>query len=206
MSEQTIEPSEPTDPSGETWEQTDTLVRPKWPKVVGIISIILGSLGLVCGGLMTVWGTVAPGFVETALAEDGIPVPDGMKMHLMDYVIMLISLGLSLLLLFAGIAAVSYRPTTRVMHLIYGGASIPLTVWSYIHQSAKQANIADWANAYPDNEIAQQIQAQSNGGGQLIGLVIMLLLGFGIPLFYLIWFGLIKTKPEQITGGDEGVY
>lgn len=205
MSEETTVPNVSPE-SSPPWEQVDGLERPKWPKVVGIISIILASLGLVCGGLGTVWGIVAPGFIETALGEDGIPVPDGMKMHLTDYVIVIVGMGLSVVLLLAGIAAVSYRPTTRVMHLIYGGASIPMTVWSYLNQSAKQANIADWAKNYPDNEIAQGINQQSNGGGQLIGLALMLLLGFGIPLFYLIWFGLVKTKPEQITGGDEGVY
>jgi hypothetical protein len=50
------------------------------------------------------------------------------------------------------------------------------------------------------------MQGQGAAAGQLVGLVLLILLGFGVPLFYLIWFGLLKTKPEQITGGDEGVY
>ena len=186
------------------WESLEISVRPRWPKVIGIISIVWGSLGLVCGGVGTAWAVVAPSFMEQAL--DGDPMPDGMKMHAADYGIMGLSLGLALLLLFAGIAAVSYRPVTRMMHLTYGLASFPVVIWSYLNNNAKQASLQEWAQQYPDNPVSQSMQGQGAAAGQLVGLVLLILLGFGVPLFYLIWFGLLKTKPEQITGGDEGVY
>ena len=40
----------------------------------------------------------------------------------------------------------------------------------------------------------------------VVGLVMILLLGVLVPLFYLIWFGFVKTKPEQYEGSDVGVY
>ena len=140
---------------------------------------------------------------------NGDPMPDGMVFHAQDYAIAGVSLLLAVLLIFAGIAAVSYRPLTRVLHLVYAGVSLPLTVLSYLNQTAKQASLQEWAQQYPDNPLAQSFDASSNpaaSAGQLFGLAILFIFGFGVPVFYLIWFGLIKTKPEQISGGDEGVY
>ena len=193
--------------SVDQWESIEVVHRPRWPKVIGIFSIVWGSLGLCCLGLGTAWGVVAPGLVKGQL--NGAPMPSGMQMQGTDWALMVISLGMAVLLIFAGITATSYRPNTRIMHLLYGLISIPLVVWSYIHNSAKQESLRAWAEQYPDNPIAQSMDPSQNPGaavGQILGLVLMIVLGFGIPIFYLVWFGLIKTRPEQITGGDEGVY
>lgn len=189
------------------WESIEVINRPRWPKVVGVFSIVWGGLGLCCLGLGTAWTAILPSMVESQL--NGDPMPSGFQMQIADWLIALVSFGLSLLLIFAGISALSYRPVTRLMHLVYGMVSIPLVVWSYIHNTAKQESIRIWAEQYPDNPIAQSMDPNANPGaaiGQVVGLVFLVVLGFGIPIFYLIWFGLIKTKPEQITGGDEGVY
>tara|TARA_R110002073_G_scaffold1715_3_gene12456 strand:+ start:206313 stop:206945 length:633 start_codon:yes stop_codon:yes gene_type:complete len=188
------------------WEPADLLDRPKWPKVVGVISILFASFGLTCGSVITVVGVIMPSLVEGGL--DGDPVPDGMVMHGIDYFYAGFGLALAALLLIAGITAVTYRPLTRVLHLIYAACTIPLTILNYLNQTAKQASIFEWAEQYPNNQISQNMDPNSIGSsvGQIIGLAFMIVLGFGIPTFYLIWFGLLKTKPEQITGGDEGVY
>lgn len=191
----------------EQWETVEIQVRPRWPKVIGIISIVWGSLGLVCGGLGLVMLPFLPKLMSGAVGDD--PVPYGYVASAADYAAGVIGFGLALLLLFAGIACVSHRPVTRLMHLVYGIVSIPIVVWSFMnHQHQIQQNI-DWAKDYPNNDFAKSLDPAQNpaaGAGQLFGLVMLIVLGFGVPLFYLIWFGLIKTKPEQITGGDEGVY
>jgi len=192
----------------EHWE-TDELMnpRPKWPKVIGIISIAFAAFGLTCGGLAMVWaGLVAPGFMEQAL--EGDPYPDGMKLNAIDYAIGGSGFILALVLLFAGIACVTHRPSTRIMHLVYAGVSIPLNIVSYLNQMAKQESIQQWAQDYPNNPIAQSMDPSNAGAavGQIIGLVFFMLLGIGVPLFYLIWFGLLKTKPIHITGDDDGIY
>ena len=131
-----------------------------------------------------------------------------MKLNAVDYAIGGSGFILALVLLFAGIACVTHRPSTRIMHLVYAGISIPLNIVSYLNQMAKQESLQQWAQDYPDNPIAQSMDPSNAAAaiGQIVGLVFFMLLGIGIPLFYLIWFGLLKTKPIQITGDDEGIY
>lgn len=118
-----------TDIAGETevsehWEQADQLTRPKWPKVIGILSIVWGSLGLFCGGVGMAMLPFSAKLSGMAL-KNGEPTPYGSIPTITDYTITGIGFGLALLLLFAGIACVSYRPTTRVMHLVYAGGFDP---------------------------------------------------------------------------------
>jgi uncharacterized membrane protein len=192
--------------SVDEWESIQVVNRPKWPVVIGIISIIWGGLWLLCGGLGLAFLPFSASLVEPAL--EGDPLPYGMVPTATDYIIGTIGIIGSLLLLFAGIMAVSRRPLTRPLHLVYGIIAIPLSLWSYMNQMSKAALNAEWAKEFPDNPMAAGMSADSGqvAVGQIVGLVMTILLGVCIPLFYLIWFGLIKTKPEQVTGGDEGVY
>jgi hypothetical protein len=194
--------NEPT----EHWEPVDLQERPKWPKVIGIISIVFGALGLTCGGIGLVAAPLSAGLMENAL--EGDPLPYGMEFTGVDYAIGGVGLVMSVVLLIAGITAVTRRPLTRSLHLIYGACGIPLNVWSMLNQMGKQELNQQWAQEFPNNPMAANMSGNGPGAmiGQVIALVLMLVLGFGVPIFYLIWFGLVKTKPEQITGGDEGVY
>jgi len=192
----------------EQWEPDELMnPRPKWPKVIGVISIVLGALGLTCGGLGMVMVPFSSKMLEPML--EGDPVPYGMQFTGLDIVVGLLGLLLSLLLLFAGITATTRRPITRPLHLTFAICSIPLNIWSALNQINKQALNEQWAQDFPNNPMAQGMSGSSNAGaqiGQVVGLVMLLIFGIGIPLFYLIWFGLLKTKPEQITGEEEGVY
>jgi len=190
----------------EEWESITVVHRPKWPVVIGIVSIIWGGFWLLCGGLGIAFLPLAPRFMEQAL--EGDPIPYGMVPTATDYIIGVSGILGSLLLLFAGIMAVSRRPVTRPMHIVYGVITIPLSLWSYLNQMGKAALNAEWAEDFPNNPMATGMGTDTTQAafGQILGLIITILLGVCIPLFYLIWFGLIKTKPEQITGGDEGVY
>ncbi len=192
----------------EQWESVEIQMRPRWPKVIGIISIVWGSFGLICGGVGLIALPFSSKLIGMAL-EGNEPVPYGMVAGASDYAIAAIGFGLALLLLFAGIACVSYRPATRKMHLGYALLAIPLVVWQYLNQMHKNDLNIKWAKEFPDSPMAQSLDPATNpaaGVGEIFGLLLMIVLGFGVPLFYLIWFGLVKTRPEQITGGDEGVY
>ncbi len=127
----------------EQWEDVDLTERPRWPKVIGIISILYGAFGLTCGGIGSAFAIVMPSLIESQL--NGDPVPDGMIMHGADYLLLAVGLFLAGLLIFAGIAAVSYRPLTRMLHLMYAGCSLPITVLSYLNQTAKQESMQEWA-------------------------------------------------------------
>lgn len=192
--------------SVDEWESIQVVNRPKWPVVIGIISLVWGGFWLLCGGLGLAFLPLSAGFMEQAL--EGDPLPYGMVATSTDYIIGVAGLIGSLILLFAGIMAISRRPLTRPLHLLYGIMAIPLSLWSYMNQMSKAELNAEWAKEFPNNPMAPNFDPSSAGAaaGQVIGLVLTIALGVLIPLFYLIWFGLIKTKPEQITGGDEGVY
>jgi len=192
----------------ETTHETDMpfVPPPKWPKVIGVISIVLAGLGLVCGGFSAVGALMLPKIMEGPL--DGDPLPPTMQFGMIDYAVMGIGTILTVVLLFAGIMLVGRRPVARPMHLVYAVCSMPLTLINMVRQFDKQGAMAQWAQDYPDNPIAQGVNQGGQGQaiGEAVGLVIGLGLGLGIPLFYFVWFAAIKTKPEQITGSEEGVY
>ena len=191
----------------EQWEPDELMnPRPKWPKVIGVISILYGVFGLTCGGIGLATAPIITGLMKTPL--EGDPIPYGMVMHAVDYIIGGLGIALAASLLMGGITAVTHRPVTRTLHLVYAIGVLPLSVWSYLNQVGKQELNLQWAEEFPNNTIAQGMNGQNPGQaiGELVGLVLFILLGIGVPVFYLIWFGLIKTKPEQITGDEEGIY
>ncbi len=192
----------------EQWEPDELMnPRPKWPKVIGAMSIIIASFGLVCGGTGLAVAPLAGTMMEGML--DGDPLPDGLKMHALDYVIGGTRLIFAALLLIAGIACVIHRPIARILHLFYALCMIPLNIGNYLNGIAKMESLRVWAQQYPNNDYAKTLDPANNPMAdiqQVMMLVLLILFGIGIPVFYLIWFGLIKTKPEQFTGDEEGIY
>ncbi len=192
----------------EQWEPDELMnPRPKWPKVIGVISIIIASFGLVCGGVGLAIAPFAGTMVEGML--DGDPMPDGLKMHTLDYAIGGARLIFAAILLIAGITCVMHHPITRMLHLFYALCMIPLNIGNYLNGIAKMESLQVWAQQYPNNDYAKSLDPANNpmaGGQEMMMLLLLILFGIGIPAFYLIWFGLIKTKPEQIIGDEEGIY
>jgi hypothetical protein len=182
------------------------LPPPKWPIPVGIISIALGGLGLVCGGLGLAVTPFLGGMMSSQL--QGAPLPPNMQFGPVDYTLAGVGVVLSVLLLIAGIMLIGRHPVSRWLHLIYAVTSIPLSIMNLMHQSAKQAAMAQWAADYPDNPIAQAINSGAPGQdiGPMIGMCFAGVFGIGFPLFLFVWFMLIKTRPEHITGTQSGVF
>lgn len=186
--------------------QADVLPPPKWPLPVGIISTVLGGLGLVCGGLGLAFTPFVGGMVSGQL--NGAPPPPTMQFGPTDYTLAGIGLLFSILLLAAGIMLIGRVAASRWMHLLYAVGVIPVQVLNILHQSAKQAAMAQWAADYPDNPIAQAFNsgAPSQSIGPMIGMAVGVGLGIGYPLFLFLWFMAVKTKPQDITGTRTGVY
>ncbi len=174
---------------------------PKWPKIVGIVSVVLGSLGLICNGCGTVYTFGAEQFLKMAEPQMGSPAPAVMIPSPILAVISLFGFLWAILLLIAGILAIARNPMTRITHLVYAvGGLVIVAVGTYL-QMEQQAALSEWARQNPDSLWAQN----ANSPMAAVSLYISVILGASWPIFCLIWFGLVKTRREQITGGVEAV-
>ncbi len=179
---------------------------PLWPKVVGFVCIGMAAFGLCCGGLGLAVSPFLGGMMAGQL--NGDPLPPSMTIDAIDYALGGAGLALAVLLLFGGLFLVGRRPLGRTLVLLYTVPAMGVSIFQIVRGFDKQAATEQWARDYPDSMIAQQINSgdPTQQIGQLVGLAFGLVLGIGFPLFLFVWFAAVKTKPEQITGTEEGVY
>lgn len=167
---------------------------PVWPKVVGILSIVWGSLGLVCGGLGSLLTPLMSSWMTKA--AQGYPLPPTMAFGPVEFVFAAARALVGGLLLLAGIMLVSRNATARPLHLFYALVAMCLvatgSVWAFI----KNGQMAQYVADYPDSPLAMG----HNAAISLILLVVAVLVAMVWPLFCLIWFGLVKRRPEDMTG------
>lgn len=173
---------------------------PQWPKVVGIISIVLASLGGCC---------LVGQIVRLALQGAGVGgqerVPEELQKQL-DAISMgpasMIAMGLGAVavavLMTAGITTVGRKSVGRVLHLVYGGIGIVNVTLSMYISSQIYSRFADYIQQNPSSDLAK-------AGGLILGVTkismgIGVLIGGAYPLFTLIWFGLVKRTHESMTG------
>ncbi len=184
------------------WDEDEFAKLPGWPKVVGIISIVFSGLSLTCMGCGVVSMVAFLPMARNARPE-GEPLPPSMDpsavMQTLQFTQMGIGLLLTVLLLMAGIMTLSRKNAGRMLHLLYGGLSLPVAMFGVWIQLKAIAEMEQWLLDNPDSTLASS--PGSGTGGMMIGLGIGLVIGLAYPLFCLIWFGAIKTKHEQMTGG-----
>lgn len=173
---------------------------PKWPKVVGIISIVLASLGLICNGCSAGMSAAAETMLGMAEEQMG-PAPDVMKPSTGMIAVAVASFMWSGVLLVAGILTVARNPAGRITHLVYAVGGIILTCAStYLGLKSLEA-VGEWARQNPDNQWAQNASPTMG----MISITIGIVIGLGWPLFCLVWFGFIKKTRDDFTGGIEQV-
>lgn len=185
----------PTDLTFDPNDPTLFVEPPLWPKVVGIASICFSAVSLGCMGCGLVGIFV---FVPMGEQAMGTPMPDVMRPDAIGWAMMVAGFAGAIFLLVAGIATTTRRPIGRPLHLVWAALSVLLSIGSLYYQFAQQQRIKAWFVDNPDSPWAQQ--QQQNEMFQYIGLALGLVFGLGWPLFCLIWFGLVKTKPHQMTG------
>ncbi len=100
---------------------------PGWPKVIGTISIVWASLGLLCGGCGMIFLVAMPTFMKGAVEKLG-PMPPPMLPSPEQMVLGGIGFLWAIVLLVAGITTVTRRPIGRPLHLIHGAVAIILGV------------------------------------------------------------------------------
>lgn len=184
-------------------EFDDFVEPPKWPKTIGIISIVWGSLGLCCNVLGGAWYSVGQPAVmkmaqDSGQMADGIP-PFMMQAHLPLVALCVLGLAVSVLLVVAGSTLAARKQAARNLYLAYGVAAFLLAAISMYFQFQLQAEVDQWVNANPTTAFAQQ--QQQAGVMKIVGPLLGIVLGFGWPIFCLVWFGLVKKDPNEITKG-----
>lgn len=168
----------------------DSEEMPSWPKVVGIISICWGALGLLCNGC----GVASP-VLMTMIPENpqAGPMPDIMKPGMGQLVLSGIGLAFAVLLIIAGIATLQRQYAGRMLHLVWGAISILLTFVGVFVALSLIAAQAAWKKANPDSPWAQQM----NPFFGYIAVAFSVILGGAWPVFCLVWFGMIKKTAES---------
>lgn len=170
----------------------------KWPTVVGVVSIVWGGLGLlcgVCGGVMMLMPSMMVGMIpEDQRAEVERQMAANAAWPI-EYILLAFGVLMALLLVVSGIMLVKRNPGARPLFLVYGLAGVLLTLCQAGVQIVKipQAVKAGMPPGATDDMIRQ---------GTIMGYVmaaIMILLGMAWPAFCLIWFGLVKRDSRDLV-------
>ncbi len=177
MSEQ-VEPLEP---------QLD-LPTTSWPKVVGIISIVWGCLGITCmacgvGGIF-----IGPALMPAEMRNQ--PLPPTMHLTPLQAGLFVVGFIMSLVLLAAGIQTMRRSLSGRTLHLVWAVVScFSVVVGLYVAWN-QQVEMERWLNENPDSQFAKGPRVSKGTGMAIAGA----LNGIGLiwPIFCLVWFGAIK--------------
>lgn len=164
---------------------------PGWPKVVGIISIVWASIGLLCNTCGLASFAMMGTFMKTAEQQLG-PMPDVMKPTAMQMAAAAAGYIPIVILMIAGIATVGRKASGRSMHLTYVGVGLLLGVIGMGISVMHQLDVMSWAKQNAGDKWAQQAQSPF----AWIGLAFGAVLSFAWPVFCGIWFGAMGRRPE----------
>ena len=170
----------------------------QWPRVVGTISIIWASIGMLCGVCGVGMMALLPRFTAQAEQQFG-PMPDVMKPTPVQMIIGVTGFIPPVILLVGGIMAVLRRPAARPIHLAYAVIGLILGVIGIGLGVKHQLDIMQWARDNPTSKWAPQASSPL----AFLGLGFGAILSFAWPLFCIVWFGMIKRDTRDLTAGPE---
>jgi hypothetical protein len=168
---------------------------PGWPKVVGTISIVWASLGLLCGGCGIFAIFAMPNLMKGAESKLG-PMPPAMMPGPEQLAAGGAGLLWAILLLSAGIFTVSRKPLGRPLHLVHAIGAILLGIVAIMLQVKQMGELNAWAAANPDNGWAKQMSMPGSNIGRMAGIAFGAFMSFAWPLFCLAWFAPPKRSAE----------
>lgn len=178
------------DPDAAMFESDELVEPPRWPKVVGTISIVWGGLSLLCGGCFLGMGVMTTTLVKGAEQQLGSPMPDVMKPTTVQLGVGGLGLLAPLLLIIAGVMLVSRKRVGVTLHLVYAVAAIVLGLAGAAVSIPRQLQQAEWVRQNPTDPWAQHAKPEIG----FIMLGVFTLLGLAWPIFCLIWFGAVKRR------------
>lgn len=168
-----------------------------WPGIVGTISIVFGSLGLLCYGCNSIMTVASP------LMQSIVP-PEAQQAQAQGAVLALnigsycIGFLLAILLLFSGIGVVQRRRWGRTTSIVWAFLKVALAIIVLALTVILAQDIADQVN--------QQMQASGQAAPfTMTPELIILFAGVGVlfqliwPVFILIWFNRARIKDEVAT-------
>ncbi|HYF13808.1 MAG TPA: hypothetical protein VD971_01905 [Phycisphaerales bacterium] len=172
------------------------LVQPDqtWPKVVGITSIVLGSLGLLCN-VCGIAGNALSGMAPQQ--QNQITVSPGP----IDYGLMCVGTSLAVLLLTAGVLTNMRREVGRVLHIVYGLLAVPTAIFGTIRSVQMTSDLI--AQMQSQSATGPQPPIAAVQGGMYVGICVSVVMGIGWPIFCLVWFLFIKKKGSLAGVRDE---
>jgi hypothetical protein len=192
-------PSPPVEPSPEE-PMLEAEPATRWPMTVGIISIVLGALGLLCYGCNSGSTLITPMMVSSIPEDQRPPTPQGVQL-IMQIVQMCVSFLLSLWLLIGGIGLTGRRGWARGTCLGWAWVKILFTALSTAISLVLLDDIV--------KQINDQLARQPGGapftftremmlGIMLIGLIWMLIW----PVFMIAWLSRGRIRDECALWAD----
>ena len=182
---------------------------PAWPKVVGIISIVLSALGVICGlcGAVFILGmsSFMQKFGEMQAQGGGArggpvipttPMPVELAPGVLSVVSVIVGPIGSIVLLIAGIATVRRVASGRMLHLAYVGISVLAIVIGLIGAYQYQSTGVAFLAAHPDDPWSKMFAAQGGMGRQFLQSMAISCVTAIYPIFCLVWFGVMGKRPE----------
>ena len=159
--------------------------KPAWPIAIGIISIVLGSLILICVPINMATGAHNP---QAAKLQEQFPE----WFQTYSIISSLISMGLGVLLLVGGILLIRRRAVARPLHLAYAVGTVLMGVVGLVVSFSVILPSLDPADLPP---------------GMSVGIMKIIVVGTTFlnvaPVFLLIWFlrGSIRDQVQSWAAG-----
>lgn len=174
----------------------DMIEPPRWPKVVGIISIVLGALYIGCIGCAVVGGVIGQSMMPPQMQQN--PPPNGMTPLAM------LSMGLSSLgsvaLIIAGGMTLGRRIVGRYIHLAYVAYTLLVFPMGILVQIQNRAAMQVWLQNNPEMAKLPGMSVSTGPLGLIISISVSVIFGLTYPLFLAIWFGFVKRTQASMTG------
>lgn len=176
-----------------------------WPKTLGIICIVLGALGIIqgCFGVLSLF--VADWFT-TLVSQQQAEMMDSVE-SLQPLLIIsgVISFALAATLLAAGIGVVLRKLWSRKTVLIWSGTKMAFVVansiLNYMVQKAQFEEMQEMMANDPNAAAAMSFFGQIMMWIGMFFIVIMIIWGWALPVFTLIWFSRKKVRREVASWG-----